>query len=1154
MHFIADFHVHSKFSRATARNLDLENLYIAAQIKGIGVVGTGDFTHPGWFSEIQEKLEPAEPGLFKLKESIANICDQSVPPSCRNTVRFILTAEISNIYKKNGRTRKNHNLIFLPDPDSASRFNARLSRIGNITSDGRPILGLDARNLSEILLETHPEGILIPAHIWTPWFSLLGSKSGFDSMGQCFEDLAPQVFAVETGLSSDPAMNWRVSGLDGLTLVSNSDAHSPFNLGREANRFHTELSYPAIRRALKTGDPEAFTGTFEFYPEEGKYHLDGHRKCNLCCHPLDSMAKQGICPVCNKPLTLGVLYRVMELSDREEGILPERTHPFVSIIPLTDILAEIFTVGAQSKKVGAGYARATEALGPEFSILHELPIDEINRAGIPLLGEAILRMRTKQIQISPGYDGEYGKVHIFDAGERRQLMGQHPLFTVPVPEIQKTTVSPRESTTDKPGEELHRLPPATPPLEGNISPEKITASISEGLNEQQQQALGRFGVPLLIVAGPGTGKTRTLTHKIAFLIREQQVLPENILALTFTNKAALEMKQRLAALLEKTGEALPLVATFHSLCRQILSAYCETQGLAHKSVIDDHDRRIVFAEAYTQFKKTTPGLPARPARYADWIISAKQKLLEPGDDLSSVVLPSVEPAAYFSGMYRMYEDMMASQGVMDYEDLILRTVRLLENNPEISRFYRQKYRHLFVDEYQDLNLGQYRIVRALSQEAQNLCVIGDPDQAIYGFRGSDRSYFNRFIEDFPDAAVITLERNYRSTEIILEGSFQVIRNQAGTGDRSRRVYSGIKGAKTLTILSSAMEKAEAVAIGKAIEKTVGGIGFHSMDFNAVDGSQQGPERSFSDFAVLYRTQRQSAVIADVLGKANIPFRIASRAALFEEKGLRELISLFKLVEGVAVLPDLERIIRISGLKIGSKAIHAFKTWHYTKRCCLNDVLSHARRFPIPGMASGDQLKLDRFVHDVQLLREETRDLSVLNRLKHLSRAPMIAPALKRLQIPEERLYFLFDLSEKYASDPRAFISAVSLQTDADVYDPRIEKVTLMTLHASKGLEFPVVFIAGCENDLIPHIRPGDSKPDIEEERRLFYVGMTRAKDHLYLSWAKKRKIYGKTLERIRSPFIADIEDRLLAYEASGTRKKKESRQKQLPLEWGLNSS
>lgn len=421
MKFIADLHVHSKYSRATARNLDLENMYIAAQLKGITVVGTGDFTHPGWFSEIREKLIPAEEGLYKLRKEIAKECDKNVPPSCRGKVRFVLVSEISNIYKKNDKTRKNHNLVFVPNLNIAAKFNAKLDKIGNIRSDGRPILGLDAKNLFEILLETSKQAFLIPAHIWTPWFSVLGSKSGFDSIEECFEDLTPHIFAAETGLSSDPPMNWRVTSLDNLTLVSNSDAHSPQKLGREANIFDTVLSYPAIRNALKTGDPKQFLGTFEFYPEEGKYHLDGHRKCNVCLRPEKTIKNKGICPVCGKPLTIGVLSRVEELADRPDKEKPKKTHPYYSIVPLTDILSEILQVGPKSKKVQRNYNAALTELGSEFAILYDLKPEAIEMAGIPLLGEAIRRMRNKTIEISPGYDGEFGRVKIFSEDERNSL-------------------------------------------------------------------------------------------------------------------------------------------------------------------------------------------------------------------------------------------------------------------------------------------------------------------------------------------------------------------------------------------------------------------------------------------------------------------------------------------------------------------------------------------------------------------------------------------------------------------------------------------------------------------------------------------------------------------------------------------------------------
>lgn len=434
MKFIADFHVHSRFSMATAKNSDLENLYIAAQLKGISVIGTGDFTHPAWFAEIKEKLTPAEPGMFRLKEKYSKLCDQEVPRSCRRTVHFMLVSEISNIYKKNKKVRKNHNLVFLSDFDQVENFIFKLDKIGNIKSDGRPILGLDARNLLEMLLETSEQSFLIPAHIWTPWFSVLGSKSGFDSINECFEDLTSYIFAVETGLSSDPQMNWRVSALDGLTLVSNSDAHSPLKLGREANLFNTELSYFAVKSALKSGDPERFLGTLEFYPEEGKYHLDGHRNCNVRYWPQTTREKGRICPVCGKPLTLGVLYRVEELADRPEGIKPKKYHSFQHTIPLVEILSEILKLGPGSKKVMGNYRYILEKLGSEFDILTTIDKEIIETAGVPLLGEAIMRVRQNKIDLLPGYDGEFGRIKIFNPDERDKLQGQNALFNLETPD------------------------------------------------------------------------------------------------------------------------------------------------------------------------------------------------------------------------------------------------------------------------------------------------------------------------------------------------------------------------------------------------------------------------------------------------------------------------------------------------------------------------------------------------------------------------------------------------------------------------------------------------------------------------------------------------------------------------------------------------
>jgi DNA helicase-2/ATP-dependent DNA helicase PcrA len=421
MKFIADLHVHSHFSRATSKNFDMEHLYVYAQLKGITVVATGDITHPEWFNEISEKLEPAEPGLYRLKKNIEKKCDEQVPLSCRSKVRFVLNSEISCIYKKMGKTRKNHNLVFLPELAVAASFNRKLAKIGNIASDGRPILGLDARNLLEILLETSDQAFLVPAHIWTPWFSLLGYRSGFDSLKECFDDLSSHIFAVETGLSSNPFMNWRVSFLDGLTLISNSDAHSPDKLGREANIFNTEFSYTAMKKALQNKNSNEFMGTYEFYPEEGKYYFDGHRNCSVRFSPEMTLSYGKNCPVCGRTLTVGVLNRIEELCDRKEGEKPQNALPFYSIIPLKEILSEILKVGRDSQKVMKNYQHCLYVLGSELLILNSVKFSDIESVEIPMLKEAIKRMREGNIHIVPGYDGEFGKLQIFTEDEKKQF-------------------------------------------------------------------------------------------------------------------------------------------------------------------------------------------------------------------------------------------------------------------------------------------------------------------------------------------------------------------------------------------------------------------------------------------------------------------------------------------------------------------------------------------------------------------------------------------------------------------------------------------------------------------------------------------------------------------------------------------------------------
>jgi len=385
-----------------------ENLWKWAQLKGITVIGTGDFTHPQWLGELNEALEPLGNGLFTLKKKLRS---DDVPDACSADVYFLLSAEISCIYRKNDKTRKVHSIVLSPDFDAAARINSALSKIGNLKSDGRPILGLDAKELLKIVLNESPDSLLIPAHAWTPHFSVFGAVSGFDSLEECYEELTPHIHAIETGLSSDPQMNWRISALDGITLISNSDAHSPAKTGREANIFDTEMSYPAMISALKSG--KGFLGTIEFFPEEGKYHYDGHRSCSIRLSPQETIKNKYLCPSCGKKLTIGVMHRVEKLADREIGFRPEGAPDFHSIIPLPEIISEILKVGVTSKKVNNAYLNLLSEIGSEFNILMDTSLDDIEKAGSSILRQAVSMMREGKINIAPGYDGEFGKIRIF---------------------------------------------------------------------------------------------------------------------------------------------------------------------------------------------------------------------------------------------------------------------------------------------------------------------------------------------------------------------------------------------------------------------------------------------------------------------------------------------------------------------------------------------------------------------------------------------------------------------------------------------------------------------------------------------------------------------------------------------------------------------
>ena len=409
MKTIADLHIHSRFSMATSKEGTPENLDFWARKKGISLIGTGDFTHPVWREELKERLVSEGNGLYRLRDEYVKEDSRKFPGE---GTRFVVSGEISSIYKKNGKTRKVHNVILLPSLEAADAMAQRLEKIGNIHSDGRPILGLDSHDLLEMMMDVCPEGILIPAHIWTPHFSVLGAKSGFDSVEECFEELTPYVHALETGLSSDPAMNWRISKLDRYQLVSNSDAHSPSKLGREANLLDIDCSYEGLYQAIQTG--QGLEGTVEFFPEEGKYHFDGHRKCGVSLSPVEAERLGGICPVCGKKLTMGVDHRVEQLADREEGFVKEDGKKYESLVPLPEVISACMGYSTASKKVQGCFEQMLQTLGTEFDILRNVPSEDIKSCAGERIAEGIENVRTGKVKRIPGYDGEYGKIQLFD--------------------------------------------------------------------------------------------------------------------------------------------------------------------------------------------------------------------------------------------------------------------------------------------------------------------------------------------------------------------------------------------------------------------------------------------------------------------------------------------------------------------------------------------------------------------------------------------------------------------------------------------------------------------------------------------------------------------------------------------------------------------
>jgi len=1019
MTFHADLHVHSKYSRATSQDLDLEHLAWWAARKGIAVVGTGDCVHPAWLAEIKDKLVPAGGGLFRLRPDIETEVSKTLPPTCRQPVLFMLSTEISTIYKKGDRTRKIHHLIYVADLDAACRLAASLGRIGNIASDGRPILGLDSRDLLEIALASGPESFLVPAHIWTPWFAVLGSQSGFDSIGECYGDLAGHIFAVETGLSSDPAMNWRLSSLDRYRLTSNSDAHSPGKLGREATRFSCEPDYFAIRRALETG--EGYQGTVEFFPEEGKYHMDGHRACGVRLDPKETISLGGVCPVCGGRITVGVAHRVELLADRTEAEVspPSTAGEVTSLVPLPEILSEIVGSGVASKAVTQAYDRATAVLGSELSVLAEVPVEDIAQTA-PLLGEALNRLRTGAVIRQAGYDGEYGVIRLFEDRELARFTKGELLFDAPVRRRARAA--------------NHTAREAAEPEEAPPSPAAMIVSgrtgILSALDADQCRAAELVDGPLVVIAGPGSGKTRMLTYRIAHLVVGCSVPAESCLAVTFTRRSTEELRARLAALLP-ADTGVCAVHSFHSLGLAILRAHGAALGLAADFRVAGEPERVAGLAAALNITEAK----------AERLLKAISVLKRTG---VAAMAEATEALAILCRLGR-------EQGWIDFDDLVGLAVETLEKDAVLATLWRGRFRYICADEFQDVDEQQYRLLRLLADPGGDICVIGDPNQAIYGFRGADATCFERFARDFPTARTVRLGRNYRSTGTIVTAAAQVVGAGAPT-DITRPMHDPI------AVHTAPTEWAEAEFVAETIETLLGGHDMLSAN-KRKNGARTKPALGFADFAVLYRTDAQSAALREAFDRAGIPFKKSSPAPIAGQAAVR------------AVLETLERQefeLRRSELTKRIASAVADVRWH--------DAAA-----------------------DVAAQAEARRWLSALA------------------------------VSPEVSGDEVRLREQVALSTEADFWDPRADRVSLLTMHAAKGLEFPVVFVVGLEDGLVPFSwGDGIAENDLEraDERRLLYVAVTRAKDRLFLTNAVQRFWRGKLRMLLPSPFLRGIAEEL----------------------------
>jgi superfamily I DNA/RNA helicase len=824
-------------------------------------------------------------------------------------------------------------------------------------------------------------------------------------------------------------MNWRVSSLDRFRLTSNSDAHSPGKLGREATRLSCEPDYFAIRHALETGD--GYDGTVEFFPEEGKYHLDGHRACSVRLEPAETIAHGGRCPVCGSSVTVGVAHRVDRLADRAQVQAPPATAGEVrSLVPLPEILSEILATGVGSQSVTRAYDRVTVALGPELAALEEVPVEDIARADT-LLGEAVTRLRAGKVIRQAGYDGEYGVIRLFEDGELDRLTRGGLLFDAPVRRRARAVRQAAPATGE----------PDQTPSPAPAIPTSGRQGVLAALDEDQARAAEAIDGPLVVIAGPGSGKTRMLTHRLAHLVRESAVPASSCLAITFTRRATEELRVRLAAL----GVGDCAVHSFHSLGLAILRAHGGAVGLRPDfRIADEREWAAALGTALTMAE-------SKAARLMKAVSLAKRT--------------GVAADGEVAGALALCRRLRLERNWVDFDDLVRLAVEILESDPAIAAKWRERFQHIAADEFQDVDEQQYRLLCLLAAPDGNLCVIGDPNQAIYGFRGADATCFERFARDFPKARTMRLHRNYRSTGNIVTAAARLIGDEA-PADVTRPMQEKIAFHVAPT------EWAEAELVAETIESLLGGHDMLAANRDKTAGAKRGP-LGFADFAVLYRTDAQSAALREAFDRAGIPFKKSTPAPIAGQASVKALLHALER-QGDGDLPS-----RIA--------------------------------------AAANELRQREDAPDPAALAEAIRWLTAI----------------------------------AGSGDEARFREQVTLSKESDFFDARAERVSLLTMHAAKGLEFPIVFVVGMEDGLVPFSWSGlgsvaddeaDGTQAAAEERRLFYVAMTRARDRLFLSRAIERAWRGQIRSLPPSPFLRDIPRELVDEQRPPRKARPETRQ------------